>query len=51
VPCAETAISSQVKLLIINDAFFIVQRAREQLNTGFVRVYGMAEAPPVLQAG
>jgi hypothetical protein len=55
-PQQETAIfrdatSSQVKLLITNNAFFIVQRAKAQSKTGIVRGYGVAEAPPGFQAG
>jgi hypothetical protein len=38
--------SSQVKLLITNNAFCIVQRATAQSKTGFFRGYGLAEAPP-----
>jgi hypothetical protein len=43
--------SSQVKLLITNNSFCIVQRATEQSKTGFFRDYGVAEAPPGFQAG
>jgi hypothetical protein len=43
--------SSQVKLLITNNAFFYVQRATAQSKTGFFRDYGVAEAPPGFQAG
>jgi hypothetical protein len=43
--------SSQVKLLITNNAFFILQRATEQSKTGIIRHYGVAEAPPGFQAG
>jgi hypothetical protein len=43
--------SSQVKLLITNNAFCIVQRATAQSNTGMFRDYGVAEAPPGFQAG
>jgi hypothetical protein len=41
----------QVKLLITNNAFCIVQRATEQSETGTFRDYGVAEAPPGFQAG
>jgi hypothetical protein len=43
--------SSQVKLLITNNAFCIVQRAIARSKTGFFRGYGVAEAPPGFQAG
>jgi hypothetical protein len=43
--------SSQVKLLITNNAFCIVQRATSQSKTGNLRDYGVAEAPPGFQAG
>jgi hypothetical protein len=43
--------TSQVKLLITNNAFCIVQRARAQSKTGIFRDYGVAEAPPGFQAG
>jgi hypothetical protein len=43
--------SSQIKLLITNNAFCIVQRATAQSKTGFFRDYGVAEAPPGFQAG
>jgi hypothetical protein len=43
--------SSQVKLLITNNAFFIVQRATAQSKTGIFRDCGVAEAPPGFQAG
>jgi hypothetical protein len=43
--------SSQVKLLITNNAFCIVQRATAQSKTGFYRDSGVAEAPPGFQAG
>jgi hypothetical protein len=36
---------SQVNLLITNEAFYVVQRAREQSKTGIFRDYGVAEAP------
>jgi hypothetical protein len=42
---------SQVKLLITNNAFCIVQRATAQSKTGIFREYGAAEAPPGFQAG
>jgi hypothetical protein len=41
--------SSQVKLLITNDAFCIVQRATAQSKTGIFRDFGVAEAPPGFQ--
>jgi hypothetical protein len=43
-------VESQVKLLITNNAFCIVQRATTQAKTGFLRDYGVAEAPPGFQA-
>jgi hypothetical protein len=43
--------SSQVKLLITNNAFCIVPRATAQSKTGIFRGYGVAEAPPGFQAG
>jgi hypothetical protein len=43
--------SSQVKLLITNNAFCIVQRATAQSKTGIFRDFGVAEAPPGFQAG
>jgi hypothetical protein len=43
--------SSQVKLLITNNAFCIVQRATAQQKTGNFRDFGVAEAPPDFQAG
>jgi hypothetical protein len=46
-----TKTSSQVKLLITNDSFRIVQRATAQSKTGYFRGYGLAEAPPGFQAG
>jgi hypothetical protein len=36
--------SSQVKSLITNNSFFIVQKATAQLKTGIIRGYGVAEA-------
>jgi hypothetical protein len=42
---------SQVKLLITNNAFCIVQRATAQSKTGIFRDFGVAEAPPGFQAG
>jgi hypothetical protein len=39
-------VSSQVKLLITNNAFCIVQRATAQSKTGFFRDFGVAEASP-----
>jgi hypothetical protein len=44
-------ILSQVKLLITNSAFCIVQRATAQSKTGSFRDYGVAEAPLGFQAG
>jgi hypothetical protein len=43
--------SSQVKLLITNNAFFIVQRATAQSKTGIFSDFYVAEAPPGFQAG
>jgi hypothetical protein len=43
--------SSQVKLLITNDSFYIAQTATEQSKNGILREYGLAEAPPDFQAG
>jgi hypothetical protein len=43
--------SSQVKLLITNNLFCIVQRATAQSKTGPLRGYSVAEAPPGFQAG
>jgi hypothetical protein len=45
------SMSSQVKLLITNNAFCIVQRATAQSKTGIFRDFGVAEAPPGFQAG
>jgi hypothetical protein len=42
--------SSQVKLLITSNAFWVVQRAKAQSKTGIFRDYGVAEAPPGFQA-
>jgi hypothetical protein len=42
---------NQVKLLITNNAFCIVQRATAQSKTGIFRDCGVAEAPPGFQAG
>jgi hypothetical protein len=42
--------SSQVKLLITNNAFCIVQRATAKSKTGIFRDCGVAEAPPGFQA-
>jgi hypothetical protein len=42
--------SSQVKLLITNNAFCIVQRVTAQSKTGIFRDFGAAEAPPGFQA-
>jgi hypothetical protein len=44
-------VKSQVKLLITNNAFCIVQRATAQSKTGFFRGFGVAEAPPGFQSG
>jgi hypothetical protein len=41
---------NQVKLLITNNAFCIVQRATAQSKTGIFRDYGDTEAPPGFQA-
>jgi hypothetical protein len=43
--------SSQVKLLITNNAFCIVQRETAQSKKGTFRGCGVAEAPPGFQAG
>jgi hypothetical protein len=43
--------SSQVKLLITNNAFCIVQRATAQSKIGIFRDCAVAEAPPGFQAG
>jgi hypothetical protein len=43
--------SNQVKLLIANNEFCIVQRATAQSKTGNFRDYDVAEAPPGFQAG
>jgi hypothetical protein len=43
--------SSQVKLLITNNAFCIVPRATAQSKTGIFRDCGVAEALPGFQAG
>jgi hypothetical protein len=43
--------SSHVKLLITNNAFFIVRRATAHLKIGIFRDYIAAEAPPGFQAG
>jgi hypothetical protein len=48
---ATAFLSSQVKSLITNNAFCIVQRATAQSKTGFFRDYGVAEAPPGFKAG
>jgi uncharacterized protein affecting Mg2+/Co2+ transport len=42
---------SQVKLLIINNAFCIAQRAIAQSKTGTFRGYGVVKARPLFQAG
>jgi hypothetical protein len=47
----QTKRASQVKLLITNNAVCIVQRTTAQSKTGVFRGYGLAEAPPVFQAG
>jgi hypothetical protein len=44
-------VSSQVKSLITNNAFCMVQRATAQPKTGFFRGYGEAAAPPGFHAG
>jgi hypothetical protein len=44
-------IFSQLRLLITNNAFCIVQRATAQSKTDFFRDCGVAEAPPGFQAG
>jgi hypothetical protein len=41
---------SQVKLLLTNNAFCIVQRATAQSKIGLFRDCGVAEAPPGFQA-
>jgi hypothetical protein len=43
-------LTSQVKLLITNNKFCILQRATAQSKTAFFRDYGVAEAPPGFQA-
>jgi hypothetical protein len=43
--------ASQVKLLITNNSFCIVRRATAQSKIENFRDYGVAEAPPVFQAG
>jgi hypothetical protein len=43
--------SSQVKSLITNNAFCILQRATAQSKAGNFRRYAAAEAPPGFQAG
>jgi hypothetical protein len=43
--------SIQVKLLISNNAFCILQRASAQQKTGIFLGYGLAEALPIFQAG
>jgi hypothetical protein len=50
-PLKKLVKSSQVKLLITNNAFCIVQRATAQSKTGIFRDFGVAEAPPGFQAG
>jgi hypothetical protein len=50
-PVRENEESSQVKSLITNNLFCVVQRATAQLKKGIVRDYGVAEAPPGFQAG
>jgi ectoine hydroxylase-related dioxygenase (phytanoyl-CoA dioxygenase family) len=47
----DAARSSQVKLLITNNAFCIVQRATAQSKTGIFHDCCVAEAPPGFQAG
>jgi hypothetical protein len=48
-----SSFSSQVKLLITNNSFCIVQRATAQSKSkkGIFRDYGVAKAPPGFQAG
>jgi hypothetical protein len=46
-PNARIILSSQVKLLITNNAFCIVQKATVQPKTGFFHGNGVAEAPPI----
>jgi hypothetical protein len=48
-PATRTRYPNVAKLLITNNAFFIVQTA--QSKTGRFRAYGVAEAPPDFQAG
>jgi hypothetical protein len=43
--------TSQVKLLITNNSFCVVQRATAQSKTGIFRDFGVAEALPGFQAG
>jgi hypothetical protein len=43
--------ASQVKSLITNTSFCIVQRATAQSKTGISRANGVAEAPPGFKAG
>jgi hypothetical protein len=50
-PFSIKLLSSQVKLLISNNAFFIVQRATARSKTEIFRDCGLAEAPPGFQAG
>jgi hypothetical protein len=47
----QTAHPSQVKLLITNNAFCIVQRATAKSKTGIFRDFGVDEASPGNQAG
>jgi hypothetical protein len=51
IPAVPDRHSSQVKLLITNNAFYIVQRATAKSKTGIFRDFGAAEAPPGFQAG
>jgi hypothetical protein len=48
---AKSPLSSQVKLLVTNNAFCIVQRAAARSKTGIFRDFGVAEATPDIQAG
>jgi hypothetical protein len=43
--------SNQVKLLVANNAFCIMQRATAKSKTGIFRDCGVAEAPPGFQVG
>jgi hypothetical protein len=50
-PFGARDLSSQVKLLITNNEFCILQRATVQSKTGNFSDCGVAEAPPGCQAG